>query len=167
MELKVKYFFSKKEIKEIICEMSEIFGEEIVKKMLNKKDRVEVVEFDKIIEIFFVNGKFFFIRRKEFVFFFVIVFYEFFNEEDLRKWLRRVVVDEGVVLYILNGVDVMVVGIVDVDENINEGDFVFVVEENYGRFLVIGIVFMDGRKMKEKLKGKVVKNIYYVKDKIW
>lgn len=68
MELKVKHPLSKKEIKEIIREMSEIFGEEIAKKMLNKKDRVEVAEFDKTTEILLVNGKPFFIRRKELVF---------------------------------------------------------------------------------------------------
>ncbi len=113
--------------------MSEIFGEEIAKKMLNKKDRVEVAEFDKTTEILLVNGKPFFIRRKELVFPLVIALYELSNEEDLRKWPRRVVVDEGAVPYILNGADVMAAGITDADENINEGDFVFVVEENYGR----------------------------------
>ncbi|WP_456367690.1 RNA-binding protein [Thermococcus sp.] len=167
MELKVKHPLSKKEVKEIIREMSEIFGEEIAKKMLNKKDRVELAEFDKTTEILLVNGKPFFIRRKGLIFPLVIALYELSNEEDLRKWPRRVVVDEGAVPYIINGADVMAAGIVDADQNIREGDFVFVVEEQYGRPLAIGIALMSGKAMKEKPKGKAVKNIHHAKDKIW
>ncbi|WP_297521388.1 RNA-binding protein [Thermococcus sp.] len=167
MELKVKHPLSKKEIKAIVREMAGIFGEEIAEKMLNKKDRVEVAEFDRTTEILLVNGKPFFIRRKELVFPLVIALYELSNEEDLRKWPRRVVVDAGAVPFILKGADVMAAGITDADENIREGDFVFVVEEDYGRPLAIGIALMDGRTMKEKPKGKAVKNIHHAKDRIW
>ncbi|WP_010477386.1 RNA-binding protein [Thermococcus zilligii] len=167
MELKVKHPLSKKEVREILKEMSEIFGEEIAEKMLNKKDNVEVAEFDKTTEILLVNGKPLFIRRKDLVFPLVIALYELSGQDDLRKWPRRVVVDEGAVQYILNGADVMAAGITDADENIKEGDFVFVVEENYGRPLAIGIALMDGKTMKEKPKGKAVKNIHHAKDKIW
>ena len=167
MELKVKHPLSKKEVKAIIREMGEIFGEEIAKKMLNKKDRVELAEFDRTTEIILVNGKPFFIRRKGLVFPLVIALYELSNEEDLRKWPRRVVVDAGAVPFILKGADVMAAGITDADENIKEGDFVFVVEEDYGRPLAIGIALMDGKTMKEKPKGKAVKNIHHAKDRIW
>ena len=167
MELKVKHPLSKKEIKEIIREMSEIFGSEIAEKMLKKKDRVEVAEFDRTTEILLVNGRPFFIRRKGLIFPLVIALYELSNEEDLRKWPRRVVVDAGAVPFIIKGADVMAAGITDADENIKEGDFVFVVEEDYGRPLAIGIALMDGKTMKEKPKGKAVKNIHHAKDKIW
>ena len=167
MELKVKHPLSKKEVKGIIREMAEIFGDEIAEKMLSKKDRVEVAEFDKTTEILLVNGKPFFIRRNGLIFPLVIALYELSNEEDLRKWPRRVVVDAGAVPFIIKGADVMAAGIVDADENIKEGDFVFVVEEDYGRPLAIGIALMDGKSMKEKPKGKAVKNIHHAKDKIW
>ena len=167
MELRVKHPLSKKEIKEIIREMSEIFGIEIAEKMLKKKDRVEVAEFDRTTEILLVNGRPFFIRRKGLIFPLVIALYELSNEEDLRKWPRRVVVDAGAVPFIIKGADVMAAGIIDADENIREGDFVFVVEEDYGRPLAIGIALMDGKTMKEKPKGKAVKNIHHAKDKIW
>lgn len=165
--LKIKHPLSKKEIKEIIREMSVIFGEEVAKKLINKKDDVQIAEFDKITQILFVNGKPMFIKRQNLVFPLVIALYELSNEEDLRKWKRRVVVDEGAVPFILKGADVMAPGIVDADEEIKEGDFVFVVEENYGRPLAIGIALMNGREMKEKNRGKAVKVIHHAKDKIW
>lgn len=167
MELKVKYPLSKKEIKETIREMGEIFGEEVAEKLVRKKDRVELAEFDKTTEIILVNGRPTFIRRKGLIFPLVIALYELSNEEDLRKWRRRVVVDAGAVPFILNGADVMAPGITDADEGIKEGDFVFVVEEDYGRPLAIGIALMDGKNMKEKPKGKAVKVIHHAKDKIW
>ncbi|WP_297068394.1 RNA-binding protein [Thermococcus sp.] len=167
MELKVKHPLSKKEVKEIIREMSETFGGGIAGKMLGKKDRVEVAEFDRTTEIILVNGKPFFIRRKGLVFPLVIALYGLSNEEDLRKWPKRVVVDAGAVPFIIKGADVMAAGITDADEGIREGDFVFVVEEDYGRPLAIGVALMDGRSMKEKPKGKAVKVIHHAKDRIW
>lgn len=167
LELKVKHPLSKKEVKGIIAQLSQMFGEEIAGKMLNKKDEVKVAEFDKTTEIILVNGKPMFIRRKELIFPLVIALYNISDEEDLRKWPRRVVVDEGAVPHILNGADVMAPGIVDADENIKEGDFVFVVEEKYGRPLAIGVALMSGKAMKEKSRGKAVKVIHHARDKIW
>ncbi|MFA4646691.1 RNA-binding protein [Pyrococcus kukulkanii] len=167
MELRVKHPLSKKEVKEIIRQLSEMFGEEIASKMLKKKDDVKVAEFDKMTEIIIVNDRPMFIRRKGLIFPLVIALYNLSDEEDLRKWPRRVVVDEGAVPHILNGADVMVPGIVDADENIREGDFVFIVEENYGRPLAIGIALMSGKAMKERDRGKAVKVIHHARDKIW
>jgi len=167
VELKVKHPLSKKEVKEIIREMADVFGEEIAAKMLRKKDRVELAEFDKTTDIILVNGKPFFIRRKDLIFPLVIALYELSNEDDLRKWPRRVVVDAGAVPFVLKGADVMAAGIVDADESIREGDFVFVVEEDYGRPLAIGVALMDGKSMVEKPKGKAVKNIHHARDRIW
>ncbi|RLF88058.1 RNA-binding protein [Thermococci archaeon] len=167
MELRVKHPLSKKEVKEIIRQLSEMFGEEIASKMLKKKDDVKVAEFDKMTEIIIVNDRPMFIRRKGLIFPLVIALYNLSDEEDLRKWPRRVVVDEGAVPHILNGADVMAPGIVDADENIREGDFVFIVEENYGRPLAIGIALMSGKAMKERDRGKAVKVIHHARDKIW
>ncbi|RKX46413.1 MAG: RNA-binding protein [Thermotogae bacterium] len=165
--MKIKHPISKKEVKKIIGEMAKIFGEEVAGKLISKKDQVLVGEFDKTTQILFINGKPRFIRREGLIFPLVITLYELSDKEDLRKWKRRVVVDQGAVPYILNGADVMAPGIVDADEGIKEGDFVFVVEEEYGRPLAIGIALMDGKTMKEKTKGKAVKIIHHAKDKIW
>ncbi|MFA4718629.1 RNA-binding protein [Pyrococcus kukulkanii] len=167
MELRVKHPLSKKEVKEIIKQLSDMFGEEIASKMLKKKDDVKVAEFDKTTEIIIVNERPMFIRRKDLIFPLVIALYNLSDEEDLRKWPRRVVVDEGAVPHILNGADVMAPGIVDADEDIREGDFVFIVEENYGRPLAIGIALMSGKAMKERDRGKAVKVIHHARDKIW
>ncbi|WP_297069304.1 RNA-binding protein [Thermococcus sp.] len=167
MELKVKHPLSKKEIREIIREIGEVFGEDAGKKLLEKRDRVELGEFDRTTDILLVNGKPTFIKRKNFIFPLVIALYGLSNTEDLRTWKRRVVVDAGAVPFILKGADVMAAGITDADEGIREGDLVFVIEEEYGRPLAIGMALMDGKAMKEKPKGKAVKVIHHAKDRIW
>jgi len=165
--MKIKHPLSKKEVKQIIEDMKRIFGEEVAEKLISKNDQVLIGEFDKKTQILFVNKKPPFIKREDLIFPLVVALYEISNLEDLRTWKRRVVVDQGAIPYILNGADVMAPGIVDVDEEIKEGDFVFVVEEEYGRPLAIGIALLDGKTMKEKKKGKAVKVIHHAKDKIW
>ncbi len=78
----------------------------------------------------------------------------------------KVVVDEGAMPYIINGADVMRPGIVYADEDIKKGEFVYVVVEKKETPLAVGIALMDGRDMVGG-RGKAVKNIHHLKDKIW
>ncbi|WP_456327355.1 DUF1947 domain-containing protein [Archaeoglobus sp.] len=78
----------------------------------------------------------------------------------------RVVVDEGAMPYIMRGADVMKPGIVEADESIKAGDFVYVAVEGKLTPLAVGIALINGVEMKGG-KGKAVKNIHHLKDKIW
>ena len=78
----------------------------------------------------------------------------------------RVVVDEGAVKFIINGADVMRPGIVHADEGIKKGEFCHVVAEKKLTPLAIGIALVDGSEMVGG-KGKAVKNIHHLDDKIW
>ncbi len=80
---------------------------------------------------------------------------------------KYVTVDMGAVKFLSNGADVMSPGVVDADPEIKEGDPVWVREERHGKPLVVGIALMDGNSMKESKKGKAIKTIHYVGDKIW
>ena len=68
---------------------------------------------------------------------------------------------------IVSGADVMRPGIVEFDENIKKGDVVIVKEEGYGKPIAIGKALWDGEEFKTKEKGKCVKNLHYIGDKIW
>ncbi len=78
----------------------------------------------------------------------------------------KVVVDEGAMPHVINGADVMKPGIVEADERIKEGDFVYVVVEGKETPLAVGIALVDGKDMKGG-KGRAVKNIHHIKDRIW
>jgi len=167
MGLKSRHPVGRREVRGIVKTLSEMFGEEAASNFIGRKDKVEVAKFDKMTEVIFVNDRPTLIKRGDMIFPLVIALYDISQREDLRKWKRRVVVDEGAVRHILNGADVMAPGVVDADEGIAEGDLVFVVDQEYGRPLAIGIALESGKKMKESNRGKVVKVIHHAKDKLW
>ena len=59
------------------------------------------------------------------------------------------------------------VGIHGADENISEGDLVWVRDQTHKRPLAIGWAKMDGTTLVEQLKGKGLKNIHWVGDELW
>lgn len=78
-----------------------------------------------------------------------------------------VVVDMGAVKFVANGADVMTPGIVDVDENIEKDDFVWICDVKNRKPLAVGFALISGVEMKETGNGKAVRNIHYVGDDIW
>ncbi len=77
-----------------------------------------------------------------------------------------VIVDEGAVRFVMNGADIMKPGIVEADESIEEGDFCHVVVEKKLTPLAVGIALVSGKDMVGG-KGKAVKNIHHLNDRIW
>lgn len=75
-----------------------------------------------------------------------------------------VTVDMGAVKFIYNGADVMAPGVVEVDEEISEGNMVWVKEMEHGKPLAIGRAMVDSEEMLESKEGKVVKNLHHVGD---
>lgn len=80
---------------------------------------------------------------------------------------RFVTVDMGAVRFVTNGADVMGPGIVDADPQIQAGDWVWVREERHGKPLAAGIALSDGATLKSRAKGKQVRNLAYVGDRLW
>jgi len=86
-------------------------------------------------------------------------------EMELKN--RIVTIDKGAIRFVSNGADIMAPGIVDADPEIEEGDFVIIVEETYRKPLAIGKALMKGPQMVEADSGKAIKSITYVGDKLW
>lgn len=86
-------------------------------------------------------------------------------EMELKN--RIVIVDKGAIRFVSNGADIMAPGIVDADSEIEEGDFVIIVEETHRKPLAIGKALMKGPQMVEADSGKAIKSITHVGDKLW
>ena len=80
---------------------------------------------------------------------------------------RYVTVDMGAVRFVANGADIMGPGVVDVDPGISEGDMVWIRDETHKRPLAIGRAMVPGSEMASKPKGKVIKSLHFVGDKLW
>ncbi|MCS7143954.1 MAG: DUF1947 domain-containing protein [Archaeoglobaceae archaeon] len=83
----------------------------------------------------------------------------------LKPERYRITVDSGALEFIMNGADVMKPGIVFADNRIKEGDFVYVTVEGKESPIAVGIALCSSEEMKGK--GKAVKNLHHIKDKIW
>ena len=80
--------------------------------------------------------------------------------------LPKVVVDMGAVRFVVNGADIMGPGVVSVEE-FEEGAVVVVVDETHGKPLAVGVALLPSEEIAKKPKGKVVKNLHWVGDKVW
>jgi len=78
-----------------------------------------------------------------------------------------VTVDMGAVPYVTNGADIMGPGIVDADEGIEENDLVWIRDVNNLVPLAVGVALFSGPELKKKAKGKAIKNLHNVGDKLW
>ncbi len=81
--------------------------------------------------------------------------------------LKKVVVDMGAVKFVTSGADIMRPGITSIDNDIEEGEFVAVIDENNKKPLSIAKAIFPGKEIEKMEKGKVLENIHYVGDNIW
>ncbi len=141
----------KKEAKKVINEISKI-GVEI-------KGNMDVVNFGDA-DVILVDNEPLILKYDDRYYLTVYGVIKFKPEKN------KVVVDEGALKFIMNGADVMRPGIVYADENIKKDDFVYVVVEGKETPISVGVALVNGKEMIGE-RGKAVKNIHHLKDKIW
>lgn len=78
--------------------------------------------------------------------------------------IPSVSVDDGAVPYLLNGADVFSSGITDTD--VFGKDELITVKNPQGHILCVGLAMESSDTIKDK-KGKAIKNIHFLGDKIW
>jgi PUA-domain protein len=91
--------------------------------------------------------------------------YPFLSSKYLDS-LPNVVVDMGAIRFVCNGADVMAPGISEMGE-FNEGDLVVIRDVTHGKALAIGVANKSSADIEASKKGKVIRNIHYVGDKLW
>ena len=76
-------------------------------------------------------------------------------------------VDMGAVPFVCNGANTMSAGINGVSPEIVKNQYVWIREENHHKPLAIGLALMDAGEMLKSEKGKAIKSLHYIGDKIW
>ncbi len=109
--------------------------------------------------VFIIDGDIMLARRDE------VLFPTLLNESV--EGLPSVLVDMGAIPYVCNGADVMSPGITSIDGEFGKGDLVIVRDERHGKSLAVGVALVPSEEMREMPKGKAVKSIHYVGDKLW
>ena len=125
----------------------------------HKKDHAVIVEDDKQ-KLVLINKKpeFFYYESK------IVPTLKLLQEKEV---LKKITVDMGAVKFVINGADIMRPGIVEIEDEINENDFIVVVDVNNKKPLAVGIALLNSEEMEKTDSGKVIKNIHFVGDEIW
>jgi PUA domain protein len=140
----------RKDARKLIDVLSQKFG-------VIGASKVEIAEFEEK-KIFILNSNIEFIKDGNGLF-------PFLGGSYLET-LPRVVVDMGAIRFVCNGADIMAPGITELDE-FNEGAVVVIRDVTHGKGLAVGISKKDSSEIELNRKGKVIKNIHYVGDKLW
>ena len=111
------------------------------------------------LTVFIIDGDVKLARRDE------TLFPTLLNESV--EGLPSVLVDMGAIPYVCNGADVMSPGITGIDGEFGEGDLVIVRDEKHRKALAVGVALVPSEDMREMPKGKAVKSVHYVGDKLW
>jgi PUA-domain protein len=88
------------------------------------------------------------------------------NNPNLGE-LPSVSVDMGAIPYVCNGADVMAPGIKEVKRDFEKGGLVVVRDIKHGKALAIGTSLASSSEIRAMKKGKAIRNLHYVGDKIW
>ena len=86
---------------------------------------------------------------------------------EALNMLPKVTVDRGAIPHICRGADVMRPGIVKVEGEFGEGEVVAILDDEHRKPLALGLSLFPSSEVERLKKGKMVKTIHYVGDRIW
>jgi PUA-domain protein len=147
-----------KEARKLLLDVSEKLGTDI-EQLLGYKTRIEVDE-TEIAKIFIINGRPL-IAQSDGTLFFTLVF------EEIFSLVPKIMVDMGAVPYVCKGADIMAPGILSIEGEFGQKNLLIVVDECHRKPLAVGISLFNSEEMKNLQKGKTVKILHYVGDKLW
>jgi len=153
-----RHFLKEKEARELLTDFSRKFGVD-AQRLFGSESRIERAE-TQIAEVYIINGKPA-LARSGGVLFPTLVFGE------VSSFLPRVVVDMGAVSHVCGGADVMAPGVVRVEGDFHEGNYLLVVDERHGKPLAVGVALFDSQALRALKRGKVVRNVHHVGDRLW
>jgi PUA-domain protein len=156
VKLKNRHFLRDRDIKKLEEELRGALGENF-----SIQDKVEFGIMKDDVQLYLVNGVPYFIRMVDLL---IPSLKAILNG---AAQLPKVTVDMGAVGFITKGADVMVPGIVNVEDNVKQFSLVTVMDEKHNKPLAVGLALMDAETIKNSSKGPAVKNLHYVGDTFW
>ncbi len=134
-------------------------------------DKVEIYELNETTTLYIVDGKPAIARllvkwdssQGEYVI--PLLTYVYTNPGQIPNY-PAVVVDDGAVPHIVNGADVMRPGIKEVSGSFGAGDLV-AIKDLKGRVIAFGVSLVSSGELTGISRGKVIKVIHHIGDKLW
>ncbi|HUX99415.1 MAG TPA: RNA-binding protein [Candidatus Deferrimicrobium sp.] len=159
MKIKNRHFIKTGDIKKFQTKIEQYYPNS--QNLFGKDCKMESGHLEDGTTFYFIDGELSFIEKDDHIFPFLKLLLK-----NLIQ-LPKITVDMGAVPYIAKGADVMLPGIVATDQSIKKDDYIVIVDEKHNKPLAIGIVLVDKIEPSKEEKGRVIKNIHYVGDKLW
>lgn len=125
---------------------------------LNKKDSVQLQEDEHKLILVNKKPQFFYYKGK------IVPTLQLLQQKLV---LKKIIIDSGAIKFVINGADVMRPGITEIEDGIENGDFIVIIDQNNGKALSVGIALLDAAEMRTATNGKIIKNIHFIGDGIW
>jgi len=159
-----RYVISKKDKKNLASKVSNRLSKELGNIVLST-NTIELLKYKLVaseVKIYLFNKLPSLIEKEELIFPSIILFFKY---PEIR--FSSVIVDEGAIPHILNGADIMAPGVIKVIGELKENVIVSIKDEKKRRVFAIGLVLDNPNEKMQKRKGRLLKNLHYVGDKIW
>jgi PUA domain protein len=159
LRIKARHHLREDATKKVLDSLRASFGEDIEKALAGKT--LEIAETDEAQEFILVNGQPWLFSVENSVYFPTVRGAMFIKPKK-----KVVTVDMGAIKFVAKGADIMSPGIIDVDNGIRRGDLVIICDEVHHKPLAVGRALVNADAMMGN-RGKAVKSIHYVGDRIW
>jgi len=153
-----RHFLKEKEATQLLLNLSQKLKTS-PKQLFGTKIHVESVEM-QAGKIFLIDGKPLLALYED-----IVLPTLLFNEA--LKRLPKIVVNMGAVPHICNGAEVMAPGVVQIEGEFKGDEFLLVIDERHRKPLAVGKALFNSEDMKNLKRGRIVKNLHYVGDKLW
>jgi PUA-domain protein len=162
MQIKNRHFIQKSQIRDLKEEVLKQYDETFLNQVFPRKAHIELIQTEEGDELFAINNKLKLWKTKRDGYIPVLTF--LLNNEVK---IKSITVDMPAIKYITNGADVMRPGVKKIEEGIEKGDIVQVVDETHNRAIAVGKALFSTEDMQIMSSGKVVKNIHTIQDSVW
>jgi PUA domain protein len=163
LRTKHRSFLRAKEQRELLQRLSSTPGlvHRVLADKTGVKAGVERVVLEDKTELLLVEGQAWLIRQPE------LLLPALPALLDNAIHLPKVVVDTGAVPHVAQGADVMAPGIVEVDQNLAQGDLVVIVDQKNRTPIAVGRMLTNGANIEQMGKGRAVQTLHHIGDQLW
>jgi PUA-domain protein len=153
-----KHFLKNKEARSLLRKASERLRMNLESLFKERMD-IEVIETESD-EIILVNGRPVMIKTGDTV-------YPTLKFEEYLRLAPKVIVDMGAVPFVCKGANIMAPGVRRIEGTFDVASIVAVVDEKHGKPIALGEILYDSEEARKIKQGILVKNLFYVGDRIW
>jgi PUA domain protein len=86
---------------------------------------------------------------------------------EVLQLLPKIVVNMGAVPHLCNGADIMAPGVVRIEKDYKQNDYVVITDERHDKPLALAVSLTDSSTARSLKHGKIASNVHYVGDDLW